>query len=80
VASCVVEGMSTCPEVMVARHGQRPMRCVGLSLVTNQCPMDYDVQSESAISLLDEVLQTADQRADDFQRFVSTLIARISVD
>jgi len=61
VASCVVEGMSTCPEVMVARHGQRPMRCVGLSLVTNQCPMDYDVQSESAISLLDEVLQTADQ-------------------
>ena len=77
LASCVVAGMSTCPEVIVARHGQRPIRCVGLSLITNQCEMDYDCQSAANH---DEVLQTADQRADDLQRFVSMLIATISLD
>jgi len=69
--------MSTCPEVTVARHGQRPMRCVGLSLVTNRCPDDYE---QLASSDHDDVLEVADQRADDIQRLVSALLARISID
>ena len=70
-------GMSTCPEVIVARHGQRPMRCVGLSLVTNHCAMDYD--NPDTVDH-DDVLQIADKRAADLQRFVSTLIERICID
>jgi len=77
LASCVVAGMSTCPEVIVARHGQRPMRCLGLSLITNHCAMDYECQS--AVNH-DNVLDVADQRAADLQCFVSTLIARVSLD
>ena len=61
----------------MARHGQRPMRCVGLSLITNQCVMDYDCQSSANH---DEILEIADLRAHDLQHFVSTLIARISLD
>ena len=69
--------MSTIPEVIVARHGQRPMRCVGLSLVSNQCAMDYDSQSVVSHS---EVLEMANQRADDLKRFVFALITKINVD
>jgi len=74
---CLMSGMSTCPEVIVARHGQRPMRCVGLSLITNQCVMHYDCQSSVNH---DEILELADLRAADLQRFVSALIASISLD
>jgi len=70
--------MSTCPEVIVARHGHRPIRCVGLSLVSNQCVMDYDGQSTDASH--SEVLQAGYQRADDLQRFLAALVARISLD
>jgi len=61
----------------VARHGQRPMRCVGLSLISNHCVMDYDCQSTVNHQ---EVLDIAQQRSDDFQRLVATLIARIIVE
>ena len=77
LSSWVVSGMSTCPEVIVARHGQRPMRCVGLSLITNQCVMEYDSHRSANH---EEVLQTGNQRAADLKRFVSTLVAKISVD
>jgi len=72
--------MSTCPEVIVARHGQRPMRCVGLCLISNHCLMDYDLQtSADAAANHDEVLDVAHQRAGDLQRFVAALIAAISL-
>ena len=77
LASCVVAGMSTCPEVIVARHGQRPMRCLGLSLVTNQVAKDYECHD---VATHDKVLEVADQGADDLRRFVSAIIARISLD
>ena len=76
-ASCVVAGMSTCPEVIVARHGQRPIRCIGLSLITNHCVMDYNSQLTTNH---EEVLDVANQRAGDLQRYVSTLMARVSLD
>jgi len=75
--TCVVEGMSTCPEVIVARHGQRPIRCVGLSLISNQCVMDYGSQLTANH---DECLDAADQRIGDLQRFLFGLIDNISVD
>ena len=61
----------------MARHGQRPIRCVGLSLITNGCVMDYDCQSADANH--DEVLDIAQQRAADLQRLVATLIATVSL-
>ena len=76
LASCVVAGMSTCPEVIVARHGQRPMGCLGLSLVSNMCVMDYDCHK---VATHDKVLEVAHQRVDDLRRFVSALMARVSL-
>ena len=75
--------MSTCPEVTVARQGARPMRCVGLSLVTNSCADDYDaasVQVSAAVTDHDDVLAAADRRADDLQHLLAALLVRISVD
>lgn len=79
VVGLVGAGMSTCPEVIVARHGQCPIRCVGLSLITNQCVMDYEDSSQTTANH-DEVLQIADLRAGDLQRFVTKFVADINTD
>ena len=36
--------MSTVPEVVVAAH--MGLKCLGLSLITNECVMDYDSNEE----------------------------------
>ncbi|KAM8892250.1 purine nucleoside phosphorylase 6 isoform 2-T2 [Spinachia spinachia] len=69
-ADCV--GMSTVPEVVVARHCG--LRVLGLSLVTNKVVTDYD-SAEKANH--EEVLKTTQRRTQDLERFVSQLIAKI---
>ncbi|CAL1590296.1 unnamed protein product [Knipowitschia caucasica] len=65
-------GMSTAPEVIVARHCG--MRVFALSLITNQAVMDYDSQEKANH---EEVLQTGKQRAEQLERLVSTMVTRI---
>ncbi|XP_040019044.1 purine nucleoside phosphorylase 6 [Gasterosteus aculeatus] len=69
-ADCV--GMSTVPEVVVARHCG--LRVLGLSLVTNKVVTDYD-SAEKANH--EEVLRTTQRRTQDLERLVSQLIANI---
>lgn len=65
-------GMSTVPEVVVARHCG--IRVLGLSLITNKCVMDYD-SAEKANH--EEVLKATQYRSRDLQRLVSHLITKI---
>ncbi|XP_037622556.1 purine nucleoside phosphorylase 6 [Sebastes umbrosus] len=65
-------GMSTVPEVVVARHCG--LRVLGLSLITNKVVTDYD-STEKANH--EEVLKATKRRAEDLQRLVSHLIAKI---
>lgn len=65
-------GMSTVPEVVVARHCG--LRVLGLSLVTNKVVTDYD-SAEKANH--EEVLRTTQRRTQDLERLVSQLIANI---
>nr|XP_020443919.1 purine nucleoside phosphorylase-like [Monopterus albus] len=65
-------GMSTVPEVVVARHCG--LRVLGISLITNKVVADYD-NSEKANH--EEVLSTSQRRTPDIQRLVSHLIAKI---
>lgn len=62
-------GMSTVPEVVVARHCG--LRVLGLSLITNMVVTDYD-SNEKANHL--EVLKTTERRTEDLQKLVSQLI------
>uniref|UniRef100_A0A3B4XKL0 Purine nucleoside phosphorylase n=2 Tax=Seriola lalandi dorsalis TaxID=1841481 RepID=A0A3B4XKL0_SERLL len=65
-------GMSTVPEVVVARHCG--LRVLGLSLITNKVVTDYD-SNEKANH--EEVLKTTQRRTEDLQRLVSHLITKI---
>jgi len=65
-------GMSTIPEVIVARHCG--IRCFSFSLITNACILDYDVKEEASH---EEVMETANGREADLNRFVSALIPTI---
>ncbi|XP_062277566.1 purine nucleoside phosphorylase 6 [Scomber scombrus] len=65
-------GMSTVPEVVVARHCG--LRVLGLSLITNKVVTDYD-SNEKANH--EEVLKTTQRRTQDLQKLVSNLITKI---
>lgn len=64
--------MSTVHEVIVARHCG--MRVFALSLITNKAVMDYDSVEKANH---EEVLQTGKQRAEQLERLVSTIVARL---
>ncbi|CAJ1057503.1 purine nucleoside phosphorylase 6 [Xyrichtys novacula] len=65
-------GMSTVPEVVVARHCG--LRVLGLSLITNKVVIDYD-SGEKANH--EEVLETTKRRTKDLQKLVSHLVTKI---
>uniref|UniRef100_A0A8C2PXJ2 Purine nucleoside phosphorylase n=1 Tax=Cyprinus carpio TaxID=7962 RepID=A0A8C2PXJ2_CYPCA len=65
-------GMSTVPEVVVARHCG--MRVFGLSLITNKVVTDYN-STEKANH--EEVLGTTRMRTEDLQKLVSNLVAKM---
>jgi len=64
--------MSTIPEVIVARHCG--IRCFSFSLITNECIMEYDVEQEANH---EEVMEAANSRAADLNRFIAALIPSI---
>lgn len=65
-------GMSTVHEVIAARH--TGMRCFALSLISNRAVMDYDSQEKANH---EEVLETGRLRAEQLEKLVSTLVARL---
>lgn len=65
--------MSTAPEVIVAR--QLGIRCFGLTMVTNICNLDFDVECEVNH---EDVLQAGNNRAKGLQDFCSALISEFS--
>ncbi|KAM9376266.1 purine nucleoside phosphorylase 6 [Pholidichthys leucotaenia] len=65
-------GMSTIPEVVVARHCG--LRVLGLSLITNEVVMDYDSDKKANH---EEVLRATEHRAQDLQRLVGHLVTKI---
>ncbi|XP_076470181.1 purine nucleoside phosphorylase-like [Babylonia areolata] len=67
-------GMSTVPEVLVARHAG--MRVLGMSLVTNMVVSDYDQQE---VANHQEVLKAGQTRGSDLQALVSALVERMEV-
>ncbi|KAM9808109.1 purine nucleoside phosphorylase 6 [Neosynchiropus ocellatus] len=65
-------GMSTVPEVVVARHCG--LRVFGLSLITNKVVTDYE-SGERANH--DEVLNTTRRRTQDLQQLVRCLVTKL---
>ena len=66
--------MSTVPEVIVARHCN--MRVLGLSLITNECIVEYD---STHFANHEEVLQTGEMRSKDLQSFVSKMVEHLKL-
>lgn len=77
-------GMSTVPEVVVARHcgtraqedvaPDRRLRVLGLSLITNKVVTDYESNEKANHT---EVLKTTERRTQELQNLVSRLIAKL---
>uniref|UniRef100_A0A672ZVZ2 purine-nucleoside phosphorylase n=2 Tax=Sphaeramia orbicularis TaxID=375764 RepID=A0A672ZVZ2_9TELE len=65
-------GMSTIPEVVVARHCG--LRVLGVSLITNKVVTDYDSDKKANH---EEVLQTTKRRTQDLQRLITNFITKI---
>lgn len=65
-----ITGMSTCPEAVVAGHCG--IRVFGLSLITNECVIDYDDKRSANHA---EVLETGNDRAKDIQKFIIKMVA-----
>lgn len=65
-------GMSTVPEVVVARHCG--LRVLGLSLITNKVVTDYESDEKANH---EEVLRTTQHRTQDLQKLVRHLISKI---
>ncbi|GFQ66317.1 purine nucleoside phosphorylase [Trichonephila clavata] len=65
-------GMSTAHEVIAAKHCG--LRVFGLSLITNECVMEYDVQRSANHA---EVLETSNRRKTDLEKLVTNLVAQI---
>ncbi|XP_057376413.1 purine nucleoside phosphorylase-like isoform X1 [Daphnia carinata] len=66
-------GMSTVPEVMVARHCG--MTVFAFSLITNECITDYDAQGEANH---EEVIETANKRQNDLNLFVTRVVSSMA--
>ena len=66
-------GMSTVPEVIVARHCG--IRVLGFSLVTNCCIMDYSTPAETNH---EEVLETGKWRASMMQDLIGHVVERMN--
>jgi len=68
-------GMSTVPEVIVARHCG--MTVFAFSLITNECITEYDCDREANH---EEVIETANKRQNDLKLLVTRMVATMSVD
>uniref|UniRef100_A0A3B5AJ81 purine-nucleoside phosphorylase n=1 Tax=Stegastes partitus TaxID=144197 RepID=A0A3B5AJ81_9TELE len=71
ILGCDSVGMSTVPEVTVAKHCG--LRVLGLSLITNKVSLDYS--REEKVNH-EEVLEISKMRAEVLQKLVTTLISR----
>lgn len=67
-------GMSTAPEVVVARHSG--MRVLGISLITNMTSI-HAHPNDDIVTNHEEVLETSKQRAEDCQRLVKETVRRL---
>merc|ERR1719378_398658 len=65
-------GMSTAPEVVVAKHCG--IKCIGISMITNICVLDYD-STEAANH--EEVIETAKMRGKDMEALVTALVPKL---
>ncbi|XP_004781510.1 purine nucleoside phosphorylase [Mustela putorius furo] len=65
-------GMSTVPEVIVARHCG--LRVFGFSLITNKVILDYETKEKANH---EEVLEAGRQAAEKLEQFVSVIMASI---
>ncbi|CAF4908385.1 unnamed protein product [Pieris macdunnoughi] len=66
-------GMSTVHEVITARHCD--MKVFGLSLITNECITNYDVEAEANH---EEVLDVGKMRQDLLREYISRLVNEFS--
>ncbi|NXN95148.1 PNPH phosphorylase, partial [Rhinopomastus cyanomelas] len=65
-------GMSTVPEVIVARHCG--LRVLGISLITNEAVMSYNSQKKANH---EEVLRTSAVRAEALQKLVTHILGKL---
>ncbi|NXW50193.1 PNPH phosphorylase, partial [Nyctiprogne leucopyga] len=71
-SSTAVSGMSTVPEVIVARHCG--LRVLGISLITNKAVMSYNSQEKANH---EEVLRVSVVRAEALQKLVTHLLGKL---
>jgi len=66
-------GMSTVPEVIVARHCG--IQVFAFSLITNQCITEYDSEAHANHA---EVIETANKRQNDLQALVKYMVGKMA--